>query len=370
MYTIGTVSFDNPQQQLQQNILHVDMDAFYASLAERDNPSLIGKPVVMARHPHETGGKGIVTTANYVAREYGIHSGMPSWKAYQLCPTAIFVPVNHPYVRSVSQQLYRIFLQYTEDVQRIAFDEAFLSLDMSLDGRAVAREIKQQIKDDLNMTCSIGVSYNKTLAKLGSDYQKPDGLTVIEVEKAVAFLDNLAVKDVHGIGPKTVGKLKTYNVQTVQDLKKMTDDELESVFGSGVEKLLNRLNGIDPSPVVVEREPKSSGNERTYHPFLASDLEIKEAITGLIDKLGDTLKRDSLFGNTVVLKLRDAEFKNYSRRLHLDYAFQDKATIYELAWKAWMELRPQMNHSIRLVGITLTGLDSNEGRQQGQMLLL
>lgn len=370
MYTIGTLSFDNPLKQLQQNILHVDMDAYYASLAERDNPDLIGKPVVMARHPHETGGKGIVTTANYIAREYGIHSGMPSWKAYQLCPTAEFVPVNHPYVRSVSQQLYRIFLQYTEDVQRIAYDEAYLSLDMMQDGEQVAKQIKQQIKDELDLTCSIGVSYNKTLAKLASDYQKPNGLTVIEVEKALAFLDQLDVKDVHGIGPKTVGKLDKYQVRTVQDLKKMNEDDLRTVFGSSVESLMYRLNGIDPTPVVTDREPKSSGNERTYHPFLASDVEVQQAIIELVDKVGDTLERERLYGNTVVLKLRDAEFKNFSRRLHLDYAFQDKATIYDLAWKAWLELRPQMNHAIRLVGVTLTGLDSNEGRQQGQMLLL
>lgn len=370
MYTVGTLSFDNPLYQLQQNILHVDMDAFYASLAERDNPNLVGKPVVMARHPHETGGKGIVTTANYIAREYGIHSGMPSWKAYQLCPTAVFVPVNHPYVRSVSQQLYRIFLQYTEDVQRIAYDEAYLSLDMNLDGREVALAIKEQIKDELELTCSIGISYNKSLAKLASDYQKPDGLTEIDVENAVTFLDSLPVKDVHGIGPKTVSKLEKYHVETVKDLKMMNPEDLELIFGSGVDSLMNRLNGVDPKPVVTEREPKSSGNERTYHPFLASDVEVQQAIISLVDKLGDTLKRDHLFGNTVVLKLRDAEFKNYSRRLHLDYAFQDKATVYDLAWKAWLELRPQMNHTIRLVGVTLTGLDSNEGRQQGQTLLL
>lgn len=368
-YTLGTLTFDDPLHQLQQTILHVDMDAFYASLAERDNPSLKGQPVIMARHPKETNGTGIVATANYIARQYGVHSGMSAWKAYQLCPDAAFVPVNHPYVKTVSLQIYRIFQHYTDVIQRIAYDEAYLQLAPNVDGTAVAKAIREQIKDELNLTCSVGVSYNKVMAKIASDYQKPDGLTVIPVDEAVAFLDRLPVRDVQGIGPRTVEKLDAFGVGSVAELKQLDKDHLVTVFGSHTETMMHRLNGIDPRPVDNDREAKSSGNERTYHPFLQSNKEVKRALTQLIDKLGDTLLREDLYGTTVVLKLRDSEFKNYSKRVSLDYLFHDKATVYQVSWELWEALRTQIMSPIRLVGVTLTGLDSHDGRQQGQGLL-
>lgn len=368
-YTLGTLTFDDPLHQLQQSILHVDMDAFYASLAERDNPSLKGKPVIMARHPKDTNGTGIVSTANYIAREYGVHSGMSSWKAYQLCPQAEFIPVNHPYVKTVSLQIYRVFQQYSDVIQRVAYDEAYLQLPGNVDAVGVSKAIRQQIKDELNLTCSVGVSYNKLMAKIASDYNKPDGMTVIGVEDAVSFLDALDVKEVNGIGPRTVEKLAVFGVETVAELKQVSIEDLTTIFGSGTQTMLERLSGIDPRPVDNGGEARSSGNERTYHPFLQSNKEIKRALTQLIDKLGDTLKREELYGTTVVLKLRDSNFKNYSKRVSLDYLFHDKATLYTKAWELWLELRLQIMSPIRLVGVTLTGLDNHDGRQQGQGLL-
>lgn len=369
MYEMGTLVFDDPLEQLKQNILHVDMDAFYASLAERDNPALRGKPVLMARHPNETNGRGIVATANYEARKYGVHSGMPTARAYELCPEGIFVPVNHPYIRSVSRHIHSIFQLYTDKIQRIAYDEAFLDLTMDTDGFEVAQQIQKQIKDELSLTCSIGVSYNKLMAKLASDYKKPNGITVIESKDAVDFLDEMDVQEFHGIGPKTTEKLNTIGIYKISDIRNAAYKDLKSVFGSGVESLLQRIDGIDPTPVNISREAKSSGNERTYHPFLKSEGEVYEAMVELIDLLGDRLLEEDTLGTTVILKLRDSNFKNYSKRKTLDYLFNDKAIIYDLSWMLWEELRVRMTGSVRLMGITLTGLDHREDGGVGQTLL-
>lgn len=369
MYHYGTMIYDNPLQQLKQNILHVDMDAFYASLAERDNPKLKGLPVVMARHPNETGGTGIVSTANYKAREYGIHSGMSSLEAYKRAPNAIFVPVNHSYIRSVSRQLYEIFLSYSDQVQRIAYDEAYISLPMNVKGADIANDIQRRIRKELNLTCSIGVSYNKLMAKLASDYKKPNGITTIGTDEAEEFLDVLKVEDFHGIGPKTTERLHRIDVFTIKDVKNKDIEDIRKIFGSNTEKMIYRMKGIDPSPVKSKRRPKSSGNERTYHPFLESNKDVRDSIIELVDMLGDTLKDDSTYGTTVVLKIRDGEFTNYSRRISVNYLFNDKATLYELAWKAWLEIRGTILHSIRLIGVTLTGLDQQEDGGEGQMLL-
>ena len=369
MYQLGTLQFPDPLHQLQQNILHVDMDAFYASLAERDNPTLVGKPVIMARHPLETGGTGIITTANYIARQYGVHSGMSSMEAYRRCPEAVFVPVNHPYIRSVSKQLYAIFLSFTPDVQRVAYDEAYLSLPHDADGEKIARQIRQRVSDELKLTCSVGVSYNKILAKMASDHNKPDGMTIITPTDAVAFLDQLSVREFHGIGPKTASRLHELGVTTIKELKMLPMETLTTIFGSGTETFVQRINGIDPRPVDPTRDAKSSGNERTFHPFLSSNKEVQQALIELIDKLGDTLERDGSYGTTVVLKLRDANFKNYSKRLSVDYLFHDKATLYDLAIQCWLTLREKILQPIRLVGVTLVGLDQQEQGGNGQGLL-
>lgn len=369
MYQYGTMVYDDPLYQLKQNILHVDMDAFYANLAERDDPTLKGKPVVMAKHPNKTGGTGIVSTANYKAREYGIHSGMSSLEAYKRAPHAEFVSVNHAYIRSVSRQLYDIFLTYTEDVQRVAHDEAYLSLPMTLDGEIVAKDIQRRVKEELQLTCSVGVSYNKLMAKLGSDYQKPNGRTVIEPQHAEQFLDELNVEEFHGIGPKTTEKLHRLSVYTIKELKQASIEQIEKIFGSNTDNMLMKMRGVDPSPVRSGGMPKSSGNERTYHPFLETNKDVRKAIISLVDKLGNTVNEEAMYGTMLVLKIRDGEFNNYSRRLSVDYLFNDKAMLYELAWNAWIDLRGSIMNPIRLIGVTLSGLDQQEGGGEGQMIL-
>lgn len=369
LYQVGTLSFDDPIHQLKQNILHVDMDAFYASLAERDNPALRGKPVIMAQHPRVTKGTGIVATANYIARKFGVRSGMPAIEALRLCPNAVFVPVNHPYIQSVSEQLYRIYAQYTSVIQKVGYDEAYLSLSMAEDGEQVAHQIQAQIKKEVNLTCSIGVSYNKILAKMASDYQKPMGMTIIRPEQAVTFLKNMPVKDFHGIGPKTSAKLQDINVRWIGQLQDVSYETLDEIFGNSAQTVYERIWGLDPRPVVSDMAAKSSGTERTYHPFLQTNDEMKDAVTALVDKLGDTLAQEDHLGTTVVLKIRDGAFNNYSKRRSVKYLFNDKATLYDLAIECWMALRGRIAHPVRLVGITLVGLEKRENGGEGQCLL-
>lgn len=249
-----------------RKIIHVDMDAFFASIEERDNPILKGKPVVIARNPLETGGRGVVSTANYIARTYGIHSAMSAKEAYDLCPKAIFIAGNYEHYMAISHQIHDIFHRYTDQVEGMALDEAYLDVTVNKIGATsavkIAKMIQHDIFNELGLTSSAGVSYNKFLAKIASDIEKPRGLTLIEPERAISFLSDLPVDNFYGVGNKTAEKLERIGIKTGQDIQNMSPQLLADHFGLFGWELYLKANGIHNSPVKSNRIRKSIGKEK------------------------------------------------------------------------------------------------------------
>lgn len=346
-----------------RKIIHLDMDAFYASVEERDHPELVGQPVIIARHPRETGGKGVVTTANYVARQFGVHSAMSAQKAYELCPEAVFVHGNYEYYREVSQQIHAIFHRYTDIVEPIAFDEAFLDVTENKLGIKsaikVARLIQRDIWRELHLTCSAGVSYNKFLAKLASDYEKPKGLTLVLPADAESFLRKLPIEKFHGVGKKTVIKMHDMGIYSGEDLYQMEEMALIQEFGKMGYDLYRKVRGIHNAPVNPNRERKSIGREHTYSKPLISEEQVLTNLRSLAKDVSLALAKHQKHGQTVVLKVRYDDFETITRRRTLsDYVESAEAIFFhtQLIWEEFAE----RDRSIRLLGITVTNLDPRQ----------
>ena len=285
-----------------RKIIHIDMDAFFASVEERDNPELAKHPLVIARHPSDTGGRGVVTTANYLARQYGIHSAMSAQKAYELCPKAIFVPGNHQKYREVSTQVREIFARYTDTMEVVSIDEAYLDVtENKIDSKSamkIAKLIQYDVWHELNLTCSAGVSYNKFLAKLASDFEKPRGLTVVTPETAVDFLKKLPIEKFHGVGKKTVPRMHELGIFTGEDLYNKSEEDLMTHFGKMGYSLYRKVRGIHNSPVSMVRERKSVGKEHTYGQPLHTDDACLTHLRKLSEEVESSLKRTQKHGKT------------------------------------------------------------------------
>lgn len=343
-----------------RKIIHIDMDAFYASIEERDHPELKGKPLVIARHPAETAGKGVVATANYCARQYGIHSAMSSQKAYELCPQAIFKPGNIHYYREVSAQIHEIFHRYTDIIEPLSLDEAYLDVTTNKkdcpSATKIARDIQQAIWQELHLTCSAGVSYNKFLAKIASDYQKPCGMTVIPPEKAQPFLKALPIEKFYGVGKKTVPKMHELGIFTGEDLYQKTEWELIQQFGKMGYSLYRKVRGVHNAPVKSTRERKSIGRERTYIKELMFENEITAQLRILSEQVASSLKKYQKHGKTIVLKIRYTDFETVTKRKTLPEYLSTQEEIFFQAQTLWDEFG-EVERKIRLLGITVTSLD-------------
>lgn len=357
---IGMLRFEEPPNDQTRKIIHIDMDAFYASVEERDNPALKGKPLVISPHPRTTGGRGVVTTANYVARKYGIHSAMSSQKAYELCPTAIFIPPNFEKYREVSRQIRQIYESYTDVIEPLALDEAYLDVTQNKrnvkSATIIARRIQKEVWQKVHLTCSAGVSYNKFLAKVASDFQKPAGLTVVPPQKAQDFLFQLPIDKFYGVGEKTAERLKEMRIQNGADLYRLSHQQLTDSFGKMGYSLYRKVRGIDNSPVRQDRERKSLGKEHTYNPFLISEEQVETELRLLAQGVAATLSRHRMHGRVVVLKIRYADFITLTRqKSYLEYngGWED---IYEKALALWLE-HGELEKEVRLLGITITQLD-------------
>ena len=342
-----------------RKIIHIDMDAFFASIEERDNPELIGKPVVIARNPLETGGRGVVSTANYIARTYGIHSAMSAKEAYELCPKAIFISGNYEHYKSVSHQIHDIFHRYTDEVEGMALDEAYLDVTVNKIGATsavkIAKMIQHDIFNELHLTSSAGVSYNKFLAKIASDIEKPRGLTLIEPERALAFLSELSIGEFYGVGTKTAEKLEKIGIKTGQDIQNMSPQLLADLFGVFGWELYLKANGIHNSPVKPNRVRKSIGKEKTYGKLLYLDADIEAELEKLAERVAQNLQDKQLKGHIIVLKIRYADFTTLTKRLSLVEKIDDSKTIATSAIKLLNTINLQ-GKGIRLLGITTTGL--------------
>lgn len=343
-----------------RKIIHVDMDAFYASIEEREHPEFVGKPLIIARDPSDTGGKGVVTTANYSARRFGVHSAMAAQKALALCPKAIFKRPDFMLYRQVSQQVHQIFKQYTDVIEYVALDEAYLDVTANKADLAsavmLARRIQKQIKQLTQLTSSTGVSYNKFLAKMASDYRKPAGTTVIMPKQALAFLHDLPIEKFHGVGKKTVPKLHELDIYTGADLQKLTELTLIQRFGKMGDQLYRHAHGVDLRPVEYQRQRKSVGREETFGQPLMTEEQVQAELRRLAKGVAANLAKAQLHGKTIVLKTRNRDFETVTKRLTLNDYIADERSINHYAQQLWQD-SGDLSKGIRLLGITLTTLN-------------
>lgn len=357
---IGILTFKEPENDKSRKIIHVDMDAFYASIEERDHPEHRGKPIVIANHPRETGRKGVVTTANYIARKFGIHSAMSAQKAFELCPEAIFISPRMNHYKMISRQIRGIFARYTDLIEPLSLDEAYLDVTQNKQNLSsatvIARRIQREVWQETGLTCSAGVSYNKFIAKIASDYQKPAGLTVITPDETARFLWELPIEKFYGVGKKTVEKMKLLGIHAGEDLYLFDQSELISQFGKHGYVLYQRVRGIDNRAVEPERERKSIGKEHTFIQFLSDEDQVRVELKQIAQAVHVALHNSKLHGRTMVLKIRYADFDTLTRRKTRVDHFSQAKDIFQHAWELWLDHGTIERH-VRLLGITITQLD-------------
>lgn len=345
-----------------RKIIHIDMDAFFASVEERDNPDLKGKSVIIGSDPRKTGGRGVVSTCNYKARKFGVHSAMSSKEAYERCPQAVFISGNYQKYRKVGMQIREIFKRYTDLVEPMSIDEAYLDVTENKLGiksaLKIAKMIQYDIWQEVHLTCSAGVSYNKFLAKLASDFEKPKGLTLILPEDAQDFLEKLPIEKFYGVGKRSVEKLHQLGVFTGADLLEIPEMTLIDLFGRFGYDLYRKARGISNSPVKSNRIRKSIGSERTYGKLLYEEDDIKSEISKNAQRVVDTLQRNHKVGRTIVLKVRYSDFSTLTKRITLDDVTNDFEVIDQVA-KTIYDSLDESKLGVRLLGVTVTGLEDN-----------
>lgn len=354
-----------------RKIIHVDMDAFYASIEQRENPSLKGKPIIVGGDPDK---RGVVATCSYEARAYGVHSAMPSSQALKKCPQAIFVSPNFSLYKEVSEQIREIFYQYTDLVEPLALDEAYLDVTENKIQEKSAVEIAKQIRSAIykqtNLSASAGVSYNKFLAKIASDLKKPNGLSVILPNEAEAFLEDLVIEKFYGIGKVTTKKMHDMNIKTGKDLKKHSFDFLKQSFGKMGEFYYYIVRGHDSRSVSSKRVRKSFGKEVTL-PFDVSDVNVLlKKLKNLSAKLADGMSKHSLAARTVTVKVKTKDFRVFTKSYTVLFALKERKDIYQLAKKLFLNIFEE-GIQVRLVGVSLSKLSGHqeEAEQPSQMEL-
>lgn len=336
-----------------RKIVHIDMDAFYASVEQRDNPQLRGKPVVVAWR----GNRSVVCAASYEARQFGVRSAMPAVRAVRLCPNAVFLPPDFPRYRVVSREVREIFKRHTDLIEPLSLDEAYLDVTENKGGlptaTQVARTIREQIRSELSLTASAGVAPNKFLAKIASDWKKPDGLFVIQPEEVDSFLSPLPVSRLPGVGKVTEEKLKHFEIQTVADLKQLGLATLEDRFGRYGFRLYELARGIDNGEVIPDRPTQSISAEDTFERDVLL-TEMEPMIRRLAEKVWSSSRTESRIARTVVLKLKTSDFKILTRSHTSDSPPSSCEALINiaLALRERVSLGPQQR--FRLVGVGLS----------------
>lgn len=335
-----------------RKILHVDMDAFYASVEQRDNSSLRGKPLVVGGPSN----RGVVAAASYEARHYGIHSAMPMREALRRCPDLVRLKPRMAHYMSVSEDVFAIFREFTPLVEGLSLDEAFLDVSDSLElfGSEVeiAREIKRRIHSDTALTASVGVAPNKLVAKIASDLDKPDGLVVVSEEEVRAILDPLPVRVIPGIGRKTLDKLSRINIETVGDLRLASVRKLEPVFGRFTQKTRERAAGVDSRPVVPARADKSISAEETFDSDLTETSAMDRQLLRLTERTAGRLRDRALVAGTVQIKIRQADFATFTRQRALRPPANGTDRMFQTArvlLRQWLHEHP--GAAVRLLGV-------------------
>jgi DNA polymerase IV len=348
-------------------ILHVDMDAFYASVETIKDPTLKGKPVIVGGR----GSRGVVTSASYEARSFGVTSAMPVVRARRLCPHGVFVPNDFSSYQDFSLQIRDVFTSFTPLVEPLSLDEAFLDISGSVRLFGTSLQIAQQIKRviaDLGLGCTVGVAPNKFLAKLASAWAKPDGLLVVPADDVLGFLHPLPVSALWGVGPQTGETLRRLGMRTVGDLAHLSRRTLERALGESLGAHLHALaNGIDQRPVVVNEPSKSVGTEETYERDLDSAEEILRELLRLSDRTAGRLRTKDLCGRTVTIKIRFSNFKTITRSKTLPCEIDTTAEIYAVAKELYQRLHPDRPR-IRLVGVSISALAAGPPQHQLDLL--
>lgn len=341
-------------QNFNRKIIHVDMDAFFASVEQRDHPELRGIPLAVGYD----GPRGVVATASYEARRYGIHSAMPMMRAKRLCPHLTIVPGSYSRYKEVSSQVHSIFHDYTDLIEPISLDEAFLDVtenkkDIPL-AVNIARVIRQRIRDEVHLTASAGISYNKLLAKIASDWRKPDGMTTIHPDRALDFIAQLRVEKLWGVGPRTAEKMHYMGIFTGADLREVPLQHLMEVFGKMGKVYYNFARGIDNRPVETEWIRKSVGCERT---FLEDIYKPSAVLVELYHATGELVRRiakSDFVGHTLTLKVKFSDFTQITRSLTVQHSLLDKDGILPVAKRLLKEVGYSADHPIRLLGLSVS----------------
>ncbi|MBX9883896.1 MAG: DNA polymerase IV [Novosphingobium sp.] len=339
-----------------RKVIHIDMDAFFASVEQRDNPQLRGKPVAVGG----SSARGVVAAASYEARVFGVRSAMPSVRAVRLCPELIFCPPRFDVYKAVSRQIRAIFLHFTPHVEPLSLDEAYLDVTDDLRGigsaTRIAELIRARIRAETGLTASAGVSYNKFLAKLASDQNKPDGLCVIRPGEGAAFVAGLPVKRFHGVGPRGAEKMAMLGIATGADLVHRDLAFLRQHFGSQADYLYRAARGIDLRRVRADRPRKSVGGERTFESDIGSGPALREALERIIGIVWERIERSGARGRTVTLKLKDTGFHQITRAKSLPGPVADERTFAETA-RALLDGVLPLPQPVRLMGLTLSALE-------------
>jgi DNA polymerase-4 len=340
-------------QATVRKIIHIDMDAFYASVEQRDNPDLRGRPLAVGHAAK----RGVVAAASYEARAFGVRSAMPSTTALRQCPDLIFVPPRFDVYRAVSQQIRRIFAEYTPLIEPLSLDEAYLDVTHNLRGvataSATAKEIRAKILEETGLTASAGISYNKFLAKLASDHRKPNGQFVIPPERGAAFIEQLPIAKFHGVGPVTAQKMKDLGIHTGADLRERSLEFLQTHFGRSGAWYFAISRGEDNREVDPNRPRKSSGAETTFSNDLTNPAEIEAGVSAMADEVWSWCEKHSTYGQTITVKIKFADFKQATRSRTLSTPAFTREHLQEACLGLIRSIYPT-SVGIRLLGVSIS----------------
>jgi nucleotidyltransferase/DNA polymerase involved in DNA repair len=343
----------------ERYIIHVDMDAFFAAVEQRDDPSLRGKPVIIGADPKGGAGRGVVSTCSYEARKFGVRSAMPISEAWRRCPNGVFLEPDFSKYSAASELINKIFYDFTPDIEPVSIDEAFLDITHSykLFGAPpdVCRLIKERIKSETGLTASVGLAPTKMAAKIASDLQKPDGLVVVPSGKAREFLAPLDIGRLWGLGPKAAEELRGRGVNTIGQLAQMNVVELDGLFGRHGRQLRELALGHDDREVLLEYEAKSVSNETTFEADTEDERGIAAALLALCDKVSSRLRADGLKGRTITLKIRLTGFVTFTRSVTIVFATNYTDVIHERVMVLYGDFK-RGGKKIRLLGVKVSGL--------------
>ena len=348
-------------------IIHADMDAYYASVEIREAPELAGKPVVVAGSAQQ---RGVVSAANYVARRYGIHSAMPTKQAINRCKQLVVLPGRMELYVHVSRQIHEIFNRFTPLIEPLSLDEAFLDVQQSerLFGSAdnIGRQIKQAIRQELNLVVSVGIAKNKFIAKIASDIGKPDGFVFVEQGTEQAFLDPLPVSRIWGVGKQTNKKLEKYGIETIAQLRQMPRHFLQQQFGKQGDHIWQLANGIDARRVISEHEAKSISHERTFAEDTRDPILLLQQLSDLCEQVCWRLRQKELHAGCVQLKVRFADFSLITRSHALEFPSDNTSQLWKATKALFQREQPTWKQAIRLIGMGVNNLESKDNEYRAQ----